>query len=237
MDIEQLRAQEGAIERGEEVAAPGERVYADLASAEARVPVSLAVQPGVAVGAQERAAILEPIHGPRPVAGLFNLGDRIFGGITATFAALIIGILLAMFAVLVVQSRSTIAQSGFSFITSSTWDPSRDIYGAAPSVLGTLYTAGLALLLAAPIGILVAIFLTEVAPRPVRFPLGFIVELLAAVPSIVYGLWVLLVLVPLIFQHFQPWFINHFGNTSLFSGYPIGLGYLDRKSTRLNSSH
>jgi phosphate ABC transporter permease protein PstC/phosphate ABC transporter permease subunit PstA len=200
-------------------------VFAELASVEARTPVFLATQLDVGVSITERAARVEPIHGPRPAAGLFNFGDRIFGGLTAGFAGLIGVILIAMFAVLVIQSRTTISQFGLGFLTSSTWDPSRDIYGAAPAILGTLYTSALALLLAAPIGILVAIFLTEIAPRRIRFPLGFVVELLAAVPSIVYGLWALFVLVPLIAQHVQPWFIDHFGNTALFSGYPIGLGY------------
>jgi phosphate transport system permease protein len=233
MDIEQARAQEEAVasdadqevEDREDAKAAGERVFADLSSVEARVPVSLATQPGVDLGATPRAAVVEPMYGPRPVARSFNLGDRIFGGLTTLFAVLVIAILLTMFAVMALQARSTISQFGLGFLTSSTWDPSRDIYGAAPSILGTLYTSGLALLLAAPVGILVAIFLTEISPRRIRFPLGFVVELLAAVPSIVYGLWALFVLVPLIAQHVQPWFIDHFGNTALFSGFPIGLGY------------
>lgn len=166
---------------------------------------------------------LRPAHAP---ARVHNIGDRVYFGITAGFAAMILAILVGMLAVLLYESWTSITHFGWVFIRNSTWDPIHNVYGAAPAILGTIYSSLLALLLAAPVGILVAIFLVEIAPRRFRFGLGFMVELLAAVPSIVYGLWALFILVPIIRQDVQPPLIGHFGNTPLFSGYPIGLGML-----------
>lgn len=170
-----------------------------------------------------------PRRQPHTLSRSSNLGDRIFTGITAGFAGLIVAVLLVMVGLLAWQSRLAMAHSGLSFLTSSTWDPSRDVYGALPEILGTVYTALLALLLAAPVAVMVAIFLVELAPRWMRFSLGFLVELLAAVPSIVYGLWALLVLVPdVITPHVQPFLVDHFGRAPVLSnfltGYPAGLG-------------
>ncbi len=169
-----------------------------------------------------------PRREPHTLTRTTNLGDQIFNWVTAGFAGLIIAVLLLIVAVLAWQSRLTITRFGLSFISSSTWDTIHEIYGGAPSILGTVYSSILALLLAAPIALMVAIFLVELAPRWMRFPLGFFVELLAAVPSIVFGLWALLVLKPdLIAPHVEPWLIDHFGHvpvlSGLFTGYPIGL--------------
>jgi phosphate transport system permease protein len=162
---------------------------------------------------------------PHPAAHTSGIGDRIFNAITAGFAGSILVILAAVIGTLVIQSRESISKFGFAFLTGQTWDPINNIFGAAPAILGTVYTSLLALLFAAPVGIMVAIFLTEIAPRRIRFSLGFVIELLAAVPSIVYGLWALFVLVPIVREDIQPFFANHFGNTPLFSGYPLGLGF------------
>jgi len=161
---------------------------------------------------------------PHRPARTSNLGDRIYTAVTAGFACLILVILVVILAVLTWQGRFSIERFGLGFLTSSTWNPATTQFGAAPAILGTVYTSLLALLLATPIAIMVAIFLTEMAPLRIRFGLGFVVELLAAVPSIVFGLWALFVLVPLVRQYIQPPLIDHFGNTPLFSGYPIGLG-------------
>jgi phosphate transport system permease protein len=177
---------------------------------------------GVATAAQ--AGIREPKRQPHPVARTSNVGDRIFRAVTTGFAAVIIAALLLMVGVLAIQGRLSITTFGMTFFTSSTWDPIRNSFGAGPAILGTLYTSLLALLMAGPVAVLVAIFLTEFSPLWARFGLGFLVELLAAVPSIVFGLWALYVLVPLVRDHVQPFFIGHFGNTPFFSGYPIGLG-------------
>lgn len=168
----------------------------------------------------------EPRRQPNSLARSSNPGDRIFDALTAGFAALVLLSLVTTIAVLVVQGRSSIAHFGLAFLYNSTWDPIGDVYGAKPAILGTVYTSLLALLLATPVGMMVALFLTELAPRGVRFWMGFIIELLAAVPSIVYGLWALFVLVPIVRERIQPPLQDHFGNTPLFSGYPLGLGVL-----------
>jgi phosphate transport system permease protein len=178
---------------------------------------------------EERSeTILAPSREPHVLIGARNLGDRIFNWVTAGFAGLIIAVLLLITAELAWQSRLSIGRFGLSFITSSTWNTITGTFGAAPSILGTIYSSLLALLIAAPIALMVAVFLVELAPRWLRFPLGFFVELLAAVPSIVFGLWALLVLKPdLIAPHVEPWLIDRFGNvpvlSGLFTGYPIGL--------------
>lgn len=176
-----------------------------------------------AAHAATSGAVTRAAHAP---ARVHNVGDRIYFGITTGFAALILAILAGMLAVLLYESWASITHFGWTFIRNSTWDPIHNIYGAEPAILGTVYSSLLALLLAAPVGILVAIFLVEIAPRQLRFGLGFAVELLAAVPSIVYGLWALFVLVPIIRQYVQPPLLAHFESTPLFSGYPIGLGML-----------
>jgi phosphate transport system permease protein len=201
------------------------------------VPVANLPQPGEAEAAglrqlRELGGHVAPARRPpHPPARTSNLGDRVFHTITSAFAGLTIAVLFVMVAVVAWQSRFSITGVGFSFLTSTTWDVTRDIYGAEPEILGTVYTALFALLLAAPIAIMVAIYLVEFAPRRVRFGLGFVVELLAAVPSVVYGLWALLVLVPdVIAPHVQPFLVQHFGNAPVLSGfltgYPTGLGIL-----------
>jgi phosphate transport system permease protein len=167
----------------------------------------------------------QPLREPHPPAKSFDLGDRIFGGLTAAFAALILLLIAAMIATLAWQSRMSVQKFGLGFLYTSTWDPIHNVFGAGPAVLGTVYTSLLALALAAPVAVMVAVFLVEMAPRRVRTSLGFVVELLAAVPSIVYGLWALLVLAPFVRQYIQPPLIDHFGNTPLFSGYAVGQGY------------
>lgn len=177
-----------------------------------------------AVEAAGQAGMRQPKREPHAPARSSNTGDRIYRFVTTGFAAVIIGVLLLMLGVLLAQGWLSITTFGITFFTSSTWDPIRNIFGAEPAILGTIYTSLLALLIAGPIAVLVAIFLTEFSPLWARFGLGFLVELLAAVPSIVFGLWALYVLVPLVRDHVQPFFIDHWGNTPFFSGYPIGLG-------------
>jgi phosphate transport system permease protein len=161
---------------------------------------------------------------PRTVALPQNAGDRIFATLTIGFAAMVLVALGVMLGILLYQGWPSIRTNGFSFITGATWAPAENLYGAAPSILGTLYTSALALVLAGMVGVLVSIFLTEIAPLRLRFILGLLVELLGAVPSIVYGLWAFLVLVPIVRQYIQPPLVDHFGNTPFFSGYPLGLG-------------
>jgi len=170
------------------------------------------------------AGVREAEQSLRLSAKTLNMGDRVFKVVITAFAGLIVLVLAAMIGILLYKSWLALSTFRGAFLTSSTWDPVRNIFGAAPAILGTVYSSLLALLFAVPIGLLVAVFLTEMAPRRLRFGLGFLVELLSAVPSIVYGLWALFVLVPIVRQYVQPPLIDHFGNTPFFSGYPLGLG-------------
>ena len=114
---------------------------------------------------------------------------------------------------------------GVGFLTTSKWDPVSEIFGAWRLIFGTLVSSFLALLIAVPISLGTAVFLAELAPRWLRNPVSFVVELLAAVPSVVYGLWGLLVLVPAI-RPVEDWLGTHFPRVPFFQGAPLGLGML-----------
>lgn len=112
------------------------------------------------------------------------------------------------------------------FLTGSDWDPVQDDFGALPFIYGTLVTSALAILVATPLAIGVALFLTELASGPVRRVVSFLIELLAGIPSVVYGLWGLMVLVPLLRAQVEPFLGQLPGGIPLFSGPAVGLGYL-----------
>jgi len=126
---------------------------------------------------------------------------------------------------LVRNSRASIAKFGFHFWTTRIWDPVSGEFGALPFLWGTLYSSILALLLAGPISIAIAVFLSELAPSRLRRPLVFLTELLAAIPSIVYGLWGVFVLVPLV-RHFETSLPDSLRRLPFFSGPPVGVGML-----------
>ena len=163
---------------------------------------------------------LTPARGFKPRAG----SDR-FYSLTLRSVALLFAAVIALFVWSVLhQSWPAWSHYGFSFITGTNWAPSDEIFGAAPLILATLITTGVALLFAVPIGIGTAIVLTFVLPSRIATPLRSIVELLAAVPSVVYGLWGLNVIVPWMSSTVQPWLSNLTGGTGIFSGNQIGLG-------------
>ena len=115
---------------------------------------------------------------------------------------------------------------GWKFFFRSDWDPVNEQFGAWPFVYGTVVSSILALLLAVPVAIGVAVFITEMSPRWLRGPLAFITELLAAIPSVIYGLWAIFVLVPLLRQYVEPFLAKYFSWTGLFEGAPYGIGML-----------
>lgn len=124
-------------------------------------------------------------------------GDRIFSVAVTVFAVGIPLLLVAIVLLMVLDALPSITRYGFGFLTSSTWDPATEQFGAAAFIYGTVVTSIVALLLAAPVGVGCALFLAEYAPLWVRGPIGFVIELLAAIPSVIYGLWGLFVLAPL----------------------------------------
>lgn len=153
-------------------------------------------------------------------------GDLLFHGITAMFAAGIAVIFLAMLVVLWNQSSPSIHKFGFSFLIGKDWNPVREQFGALIPIAGTLISTFLALLFAIPLSLGIALFLAELAPAWLRGPFGTAIELLAAIPSIVYGMWGLFVLSPLMADYVQPWLQAHLGFLPLFAGPTMGIGML-----------
>jgi phosphate transport system permease protein len=166
---------------------------------------------------------------PRHAAGQ-RLRERVFR--SATFvAALLVLILLGGVALLLLYGAwPAFAQFKLGFLTREVWNPVTEQFGALAAVYGTVVTSFIALLLAIPVGFGIAIFLTELAPQWMKRPVGVAIELLAAVPSIIYGIWGLFVLAPILQRHVQPWMIDHLGPLPaigrLFQGPPFGIGVL-----------
>ncbi|MDP3909897.1 MAG: phosphate ABC transporter permease subunit PstC [Gemmatimonadales bacterium] len=147
-----------------------------------------------------------------------NTGDRAYRVVLTGLALVLPLLILVLFAQLVVSALPAIAKFGPSFLWTSTWDPVAEVYGAAPMIFGTLASSFLALLIAIPLAVGVAIFLTEFAPRWLRQPVAFLVELLAAIPSVVYGLWGIFVLIPFLRAHVVPPLKAVLGWTPFFQG-------------------
>jgi phosphate transport system permease protein len=160
---------------------------------------------------------------PRPVSG--SQGDLGFRISTGAFAVFVVVIVAGIGLVLISESWLSILKFGFGFWTTSTWDPVVGDFGALPFIWGTLYSSILALLIATPVALGIAIFIAELCPAWLRMPLVFLTELLAAIPSIVYGLWGIFVLVPAVraLEIATPEFLR---GLPLFSGPPLGVGML-----------
>src|SRR6266508_4285947 len=144
--------------------------------------------------------------------------DRIYRRILTGFALALPLLFLMILAVLFVSALPALLRFGPSFLWTSTWDPVAEIYGAAPMIVGTLLSSLVAIVIAVPLALGVAIFLTEFAPRWLRQPVAFLVELLAAIPSVVYGLWGVFVLIPFLRTHMVPPLKAVFGWTPFLQG-------------------
>lgn len=157
-------------------------------------------------------------------------GDLVFGGLTRLAAIVTLLLLGGIIVSLIISSWPSIQKFGLSFLVNSEWDPPADIYGALVPVYGTLVTSLIALIIAVPVSFGIALFLTELSPAWLRRPLGTAIELLAAVPSIVYGMWGLLVFAPIFSEYFQKPLGATVGKIpvigALFQGAPIGIGLL-----------
>jgi phosphate transport system permease protein len=158
--------------------------------------------------------------------GSGSLADNSFAAVMLICACSIFAIVLFIFGILVLHSRPSLAEFGWKFFTRQAWDPVSGDFGALPFIYGTLATSLLALCMAVPLALGVAVFLTELCPRPLRAPISFLTELLAAIPSVVYGLWAVFVLVPLMRDVIGPFLVKTLGWTGLFSGANFGVGLL-----------
>jgi phosphate transport system permease protein len=135
-------------------------------------------------------------------------------------------VLLLIVYELAVNSQLSHREFGLQFFAQQTWDPVMGEFGALPFIYGTVVSSLLAVVLAVPLALGVAIFNTEMCPRALRGPLAFLSELLAAIPSVIYGLWGIFVLAPLLREYVQPWLARNLGWTGLFEGPPYGIGML-----------
>jgi phosphate transport system permease protein len=155
-----------------------------------------------------------------------RLSDLLFQVITGLFVLVTLAIVLGVAWVLVSYSIPTMEKFGFSFLTNQDFDPVHNIYGVAPAIFGTLVTSFFAIIFAVPIGLGASIFIVEFCPRSLRPTLSFIMDMLAAVPSVVYGLWGFLVMAPWLINVGEPWLNKYLGFIPLFQGQPHGLGLL-----------
>ncbi|MES2123240.1 MAG: phosphate ABC transporter permease subunit PstC [Gemmatimonadota bacterium] len=145
-------------------------------------------------------------------------GDQLFRLLLTLAALMVPALLVALFLELADGSRLALSQFGFHFITDSTWDPVAGQFGAYPLIFGTLLTSFIALLLAVPLSLGVAIYLTEFAPQAIRKPIAILIELLAAIPSVVYGLWGVFVLIPVLKASVFPFLRDTLGFLPFFRG-------------------
>jgi len=183
-----------------------------------------------------------PDHDAAPIRafllsrGNSAIADRFFHVLMVCCALSIFGIVVLIASELLVRSQLAWAQFGIKFFISSFvdpvtgltqfWDPVNGHFSALPFIYGTLVSSFLALLMAVPLAVGVAVFLTEMCPKALRGPLAFLTELLAAIPSVIYGLWAVFVLIPLLREHINPWLITSLSWTGLVSDdNPTGLGF------------
>ena len=171
-------------------------------------------------------AIAAPVVKQR--SGSMNVGDLIFAGVARAAGILVLVLLGAIIVTLFIGGLPAFRAFGAGFLFDTNWDPVQDMFGGAVSIYGTVVTSILALLLSVPLAFGIAFFLTELAPQSIRRPIGTAIELLAAVPSIIYGMWGFFVIVPLMAEYVQPALIDSFGEVPgigwLFQGPPFGTG-------------
>ena len=167
-----------------------------------------------------RAAVLQRLR----------LTDNIFLGLTRGAALLVLAILSGVILALVIGSLPALKTFGFAFVYTEVWNPVTEQFGALAPIYGTVVTSVIAMLIAVPVGIMVAFFLTELCPKMLRRPIAIAIELLAGIPSIIYGIWGLFVFAPFLQKYVQPFLIDTFGNvpglSSVFEGPPYGIGIL-----------
>ena len=184
------------------------------------VDVVLSERLAVAAGAGARSKVLDRLR----------LDDSIFRHLTRAAAMGVLLLLSGVMVSLILGSIPAIKAFGFGFLLSQRWNPVTNIFGALPAIYGTILTSFIAMLIAVPVGLMIAFFLTELCPPWLRRPIGIAIELLAGIPSIIYGIWGLFIFAPFLQQTLQPFLIDTLGNLPgiglLFAGPPYGIGVL-----------
>jgi phosphate transport system permease protein len=157
-----------------------------------------------------------------------KLCDRGFHGLTFLSAIIVLALLGGVIVALIDGAIPALRKFGFSFLTTEAWNPVTEVFGARAPIYGTLVTSAIAMLIGVPVSLGIAIFLTEFCPRSIRRPVGIAIELLAGIPSIIYGIWGLFFLAPFLQHYVQPALIDVFENipvlSDLFAGPPYGIG-------------
>ena len=183
--------------------------------------VSEVVLKGSTVAATEaasRSAVLKRLR----------VTDMVFHGLTRTAAMTVLALLSAVIISLVIGAAPALGTFGFGFLFDESWNPVTERFGALAPIYGTLVTSAIAMLIAVPVGLMIAFFLTELCPPVLRRPIGIAIELLAGSPSIIYGIWGLFVFAPLLQDTVQPFLIESLGTLPgigfLFAGPPLGIG-------------
>ncbi|AXK82985.1 phosphate ABC transporter permease subunit PstC [Pseudolabrys taiwanensis] len=158
------------------------------------------------------------------------MSDAVFRGLTRAAAITVLIILSGIIISLVYGSWPALRAFGLTFLVDESWNPVTERFGAIAPIYGTIVTSVIAMLIAVPVGLFIAMFLTELCPMWLRRPIGIAIELLAGIPSIIYGIWGLFVFAPFLQQYVQPFLIEVFGNvpvlSTLFAGPPYGIGVL-----------
>src|SRR5208282_3907980 len=187
-----------------------------------RAVVDVALQGGIMSAAEQvdRVRVLRRLR----------LGDSGFRHLTRAAAITVLVILGGIIVSLIYGSLPALRTFGFSFLYEQSWNPVTEKFGAIAPIYGTVLTSLIAMLIAVPVGLFIALFLTELCPMWLRRPIGIAIELLAGIPSIIYGIWGLFFFAPFLQQYVQPFLITVFGNvpvlSSLFAGPPYGIGIL-----------
>ncbi|HTY81238.1 MAG TPA: phosphate ABC transporter permease subunit PstC [Dehalococcoidales bacterium] len=151
----------------------------------------------------------------------FHFADKAFPNLALFFALVIVALLIGLIIVLTTDAWPSIKTFGLSFLTSSVWNPVKEIFGALPAIYGTLLTSAIALVIAIPVSFGAAVFLVEIAPSWLSKPASFLIEMLAAIPSVIIGLWGLFVLVPAL-RPLERWLTDHVGFLPIFHGTVLG---------------
>jgi phosphate transport system permease protein len=184
------------------------------------VDVVLSERLAIAAGAGARSKVLDRLR----------LDDSIFRHLTRAAAIGVLLLLSGVMVSLILGSIPAIKAFGFSFLVIQSWNPVTEVFGALPAIYGTIITSFIAMLIAVPVGLMIAFFLTELCPPILRRPIGIAIELLAGIPSIIYGIWGLFVFAPFLQQTLQPFLIDTLGDVPgiglLFAGPPYGIGVL-----------
>jgi len=184
----------------------------------------------VDVALQSEAAVTSAEASRAKALDRLRLGDRIFRILTRASALGVLAILGGVMVSLLIGSLPALREFGFSFLIEQRWNPVTEKFGALAPIYGTVVTSFIAMLIAVPVGLLIAVFLTELCPMWLRRPIGIAIELLAGIPSIIYGIWGLFVFAPFLQDTLQPFLISTLGNVPivapLFEGPPYGIGVL-----------